>query len=152
MPTPKTRKPPGAVRRATGKARRAVSKTRRLSLTTVVWGLITTALLIVFLVVQGVLTLTLVLLSVAVTTLAAFADFAPGNQPVPAKPAKRAEQPKTGGNKGSARPSAARKPATAAKSTRRRVCSARCKASTKPLSTCECVCKGATHGAKHRDP
>jgi hypothetical protein len=35
---------------------------------------------------------------------------------------------------------------------RKRVCSARCRASTKPITDCNCVCGGKTHGAKHRDP
>jgi hypothetical protein len=42
--------------------------------------------------------------------------------------------------------SAPKRPAGGTGKPRKRVCSARCRASTKPVDTCNCVCGGATHG------
>jgi hypothetical protein len=36
-------------------------------------------------------------------------------------------------------------------SQRKKVCSSRCRNSTKPLTDCRCSCGGKTHGIKHRD-
>lgn len=126
------------------KPQRRRTRRRKPSLVTVIWAIISLVLTIAFLVVQGVLLLTLMLVSMLVTTIAAFADFTGDEHPVPAP---RAASPKSANPRGNGR-GKTRKPGAGP---RKRTCSARCRASTKPITDCRCSCAGKTHGAKNRD-
>lgn len=128
-----------------GKAPPARSKKRRkVSLATSLWSILFIALSITFLIVEGTLLMVLALVAGLFTVLSAVNDFK-GQPPVPVKAAPKA---KTAVPRGSSRTAPAkRKPGTA---TRKRTCSARCRASSKPASTCNCICSGTTHGVKHR--
>jgi hypothetical protein len=113
---------------------------RKPSLMTALWAVISLMFTISFLLIQGTLMLILMVVTLLVTTLSAFADFAADDSAVPAPKPRKAGSSTTRGNTASTK----KRPATS----RKRTCSARCKNSTKDVSTCRCVCAGRTHGKR----
>lgn len=116
---------------------------RKPSLMTALWAVISLLFTISFLLIQGTLLMIVMVVSLLVTTISAFADFAADDTAVPAPKPRKAGSSTTRGNTASTR----KRPAGKTTS-RKRTCSARCKNSTKDVSTCRCVCGGRTHGKR----
>jgi hypothetical protein len=105
------------------------------------------ALTISALMLQGVLMATAAGLSAGITGLSLYLESRGWDAVPPATPAppKRALPRDVGGRPLKPPTGGTRKP-------RKRVCSARCRASTKPKDTCNCVCGGSTHGVGKGTP
>lgn len=128
--------------------RRFKIRSRRKGVFAAIWLLITSLFLISWITIGGVLWMVATLFAGLATVMLVIATFDPNADPLPAPQRRKpvAAKPRGNGPTVSARaqPGSSPKP-------RKRVCSARCRASTKPITTCNCSCGGKTHGAKHRD-
>ena len=126
-------------------------RSRKHGVLAAVWALITVAFTIAWLLTGLILWGIAGLLAGLVTVVSAIATFDP-DAAVPAQPTRKPKTASSRGN-GSARPrrsSPGTATGTSSGKPRKKVCSARCRNSTKDVSTCECVCAGKTHGVAHR--
>lgn len=112
-------------------------------------GALTMTFIVLALTVQGVMFGIAAGLSAAGTAIAWQLELR-GWPPVPTQPDPRPATPKprSGGGSGPSSGSGGTRPGKP----RKRVCSARCRASTKPKSTCNCSCNGSTHGVGAAKP
>lgn len=129
------------------KRRRRRVRSRKHGVLAALWSLITAAFTIAWLLTGLILWGVAGLLAGLVTVVATIAMFDP-DAAVPAQPARKPRTASSRGN-GSARPRRSSS-GTVPKKPKKKVCSIRCRNSTKDVSTCECVCGGKSHGAAHR--
>lgn len=121
--------------------RKTSSRRRRPRLTKVsgVWGAITAVIGLLALMVQSVELIVTAVVCLLITIVAAFAGQSVA---VPTRTVER-RSTKSPGNTSRRRP-ATQKPGTASK---RRKCSVACRKSSQPASTCDCSCRGSSHGS-----
>lgn len=132
------------------KRRRPRVSSKKLGVFAGIWLIFSALFAIAWLTIGGTLWFVGSLLMGLASVMAAIAAFDP-DAAVPAAKPKRPATAKPRGN-GSPR-SRGSSPGTgprkgSATKPRKRVCSARCQASSKPTSTCNCVCQGKTHGSR----
>lgn len=137
--------PTSRIRRVRSKLR---VKSRKNGVFAGLWLIITSVFLIAWLVLGGALWLTGTLLAGLATAILAVATFDSESAVTGPRPAPAQKSSPRVGSENAARRSSPGTPRRrrAAGKPRKRVCSARCRASTKPASTCDCVCGGRTHG------